>query len=78
MDERWNLHLGSIAPISRLLAGAHRLTDVAFSNAISIIIVDGVDKFLFNTKAYDYPTKEKLISWNLKFSSNQIGFVGVF
>jgi membrane-associated phospholipid phosphatase len=70
--------LGSIAPISRLLAGAHWLTDVVFSTAISIIIVDGVDKFLFNTKAYDYPTKEKLISWNLKFSSNQIGLVGVF
>lgn len=70
--------LGSIAPISRLLDGAHWLTDVVFSTAISIIIVDGVDKFLFNTKAYDYPTKEKLISWNLKFSSNQIGLVGVF
>ena len=70
--------LGSIAPISRMLNGSHWITDVAFSTALSIIIVDGVDKFLFKTKAYDYPTKEKLISWNLKFSSNQIGLVGVF
>lgn len=70
--------LGSLAPISRLLEGAHWLTDVAFSAAISIIIVDGIDKFLFKTKAYDYPTKEKMISWNFKFSSNQIGVVGTF
>jgi membrane-associated phospholipid phosphatase len=70
--------LGSISPISRLLAGAHWLTDVAFSTALSIIIVDGVDKFLFNTRAYDYPKKEKLISWNLKFTSNQVGLVGTF
>ena len=70
--------LGSIAPISRLLEGAHWLTDVVFSTVISIVIVDGIDKFLFKTKAYDYPTKEKVISWNLKFSNNQIGLIGVF
>ena len=70
--------LGSIAPISRLLAGAHWLTDVAFSTALSIIVVDGIDKFLFNSNAYDYPKKEKKISWNFRFSSNQIGFVGTF
>ena len=70
--------LGSIAPISRLLEGAHWLTDVVFSAAISIVIVDGIDKFLFKTKAYDSLEKEKIISWNLKFSSNQIGFVGTF
>ena len=70
--------LGSIAPISRLLAGAHWLTDVAFSTALSIIVVDGIDKFLFNTNAYDYPKKEKKISWNFRFGGNQIGFVGTF
>jgi len=70
--------LGSIAPISRLLAGAHWLSDIAFSAALSIIVVDSIDKFLFNTKAYLYPKKEKTISWNFKFSSNQIGVVGTF
>ena len=70
--------LGSIAPISRLLAGAHWLSDIAFSTALSIIVVDSIDKFLFNTKAYSYPKKEKTISWNFKFSSNQIGVVGTF
>jgi len=70
--------IGSIAPISRLLAGAHWLSDIAFSAALSIIVVDSIDKFLFNTKAYAYPKKEKTISWNFKFSSNQIGIVGTF
>lgn len=70
--------LGSIAPISRLLDGAHWLSDIAFSAALSIIVVDSIDKFLFNTKAYLYPKKEKTISWNFKFSSNQIGVIGTF
>ena len=70
--------LGSIAPISRLLDGAHWLTDVAFSAALSIIVVDSIDKFLFNSKAYDYHKKGKKISWNFRFSGNQIGFVGTF
>lgn len=70
--------VGSIAPFSRLLEGAHWLTDVAFSTVISIVIVDGIDKFLFKTKSYEYPMKEKAISWNLKFRGNQIGFVGTF
>lgn len=70
--------LGSIAPISRLWDGAHWLTDIAFSTALSIIVVDGIDKFLFKSNAYNYPEKEKTISWNFKFSSNQIGVVGTF
>jgi len=70
--------LGSIAPISRLLAGAHWLTDIAFSTALSIIVVDGIDKFLFNTNAYNYPKKEKKISWDFRFGGNQIGFIGTF
>lgn len=70
--------LGSIAPISRLLDGAHWLSDIALSAALSIIVVDSIDKFLFNTNAYSYPKKKKTISWNFKFNSNQIGVVGTF
>jgi membrane-associated phospholipid phosphatase len=70
--------VGSIAPFSRLLEGAHWLTDVVFSTVISIVIVDGIDKYLFTTKSYDYPTKNKPISWNLKFSGNQLGIAGTF
>ncbi|GAA3630601.1 phosphatase PAP2 family protein [Flavivirga jejuensis] len=71
--------LGSVAPISRLFAGAHWLTDIALGTALSIVVVDSVDKFLFNTKAYDYPVKKKnRISWKLNFTGNKIGVVGVF
>ena len=70
--------LGSIAPISRLLDGAHWLSDIAFSVALSIIVVDCIDNFLFNSNAYSYPKKEKIISWNFKFGGNKIGVVGIF
>ncbi|MFI1773586.1 phosphatase PAP2 family protein [Thalassobellus citreus] len=70
--------LGSIAPISRLFAGAHWLTDIGVATVLSIAVVDGVDKFLFKTKAYDATKKQKTISWNFTFSGNKIGFIGTF
>ncbi|MFT4611674.1 MAG: membrane-associated phospholipid phosphatase [Glaciecola sp.] len=70
--------LGALPPISRIIDDAHWITDIAFSAALSIIVVDCIDNYLFKEKAYDYPTKKKLISWNLRFSSNQIGIVGTF
>lgn len=70
--------IGSIPPISRLIDDAHWITDVAVSTAISIIVVDCIDKYLNTEKAYNYPSKQKQISWNLKFSANQIGVVGTF
>ncbi len=70
--------IGSIPPISRIIDDAHWLTDIALSTALSIIVVDSIDKFLFSENAYEYPKKKKYISWNLKFAPNQIGVVGTF
>ncbi len=70
--------LGAIPPVSRLVDGAHWLTDIAFSAALSVIIVDSVDKFLFNTEAYDYTKAPKKISWNMSLGVNSIGLRGVF
>lgn len=70
--------LGSIPAYSRLIIGEHWLSDVAFGAALSIFVVDSIDKLLFDTKTYDYPKKEKMVSWNLKLSGNQIGVVGTF
>ncbi len=71
--------LGSIAPISRLFVGAHWLTDVGVGAVLSIVVVDSIDKFLFNSNAYDYPNKKKNnISWNISFTGNQIGLIGTF
>ncbi|OEK08356.1 hypothetical protein A8C32_02585 [Flavivirga aquatica] len=69
--------LGSVAPISRLFSGAHWPTDVGLAAVLSIVVVDGIDKFMFQTKAYKYK-KEKRISWNLSFTGNQIGVIGTF
>jgi len=70
--------IGSIPGISRMIDGAHWLTDVAFSTVLSIVVVDSIDNLLYESEAYDYPKKEKTISWNLRFSGNQIGVVGTF
>ncbi|MDG5491233.1 phosphatase PAP2 family protein [Psychroserpens sp. SPM9] len=70
--------VGAIPPISRLIDDAHWLTDITFSAALSIIVVDCIDNYLNAEKAYEYPKKKKQISWNLRFSPNQIGIVGTF
>lgn len=70
--------LGSVAPISRLFAGAHWLTDIGAATFLSIVVVDAVDKFLYKTKAYDYPQKEKRVTWNFAFSGNKVGLIGRF
>ena len=70
--------IGAIPPFSRLIDNEHWITDIAFSTVVSIIVVDGIDAFLFSSKAYDYPERTKTISWNLKINANQIGIVGVF
>ncbi|GGD05852.1 phosphatase PAP2 family protein [Hyunsoonleella pacifica] len=69
--------IGAIPPISRLVDGAHWLTDIAFSTALSVIIVNSIDKFLFNSN-YSTIKKSKKISWNLNLSNNQIGVIGFF
>ncbi len=70
--------ISAIPPFSRMIDDAHWITDIAFSTALSIFVVDGVDRFLFSEKAYDYPNKKKTISWNMRFGGNTIGVVGFF
>ncbi|WP_026752954.1 phosphatase PAP2 family protein [Sediminibacter sp. Hel_I_10] len=70
--------IGAIPPASRLIDDAHWISDVAFSAALSIIVVDSMDKFLFNENAYSYPQKKKSVSWNFCFGANTIGIVGTF
>jgi len=70
--------VGSIPGFTRLLNGKHWITDVAFGTVLSIVVVDSIDKFLFDSQAYTYPKKEKRISWNLSFGGNRIGITGTF
>jgi len=67
--------IGLIAPISRLWAGAHWLTDVTVGMALSVVIVDGIDNFLTSKKTIK---KEKSISWNIRAGVGTIGLVGSF
>jgi len=69
--------LGSITPVTRVLEGAHWLTDVAVGTVISIVVVDSIDKFLSNQEGYAYK-RNKQINWNFAVSGNQIGFIGTF
>ncbi|WP_223033298.1 phosphatase PAP2 family protein [Hanstruepera marina] len=69
--------VGAITPITRLVEGAHWLTDVAVGTILSVVVVDSIDKFLFTKKKYTYKNPPK-ISWNFTFSTNQIGFIGTF
>lgn len=71
--------IGAIPPISRLVDNEHWLTDIAFSTALSIIVVDSIDKFLSKSEAYsDRPRKKDKISWNVSFGTNKIGVTGTF
>ncbi|MGE5942877.1 MAG: phosphatase PAP2 family protein [Flavobacteriales bacterium] len=69
--------VGSIAPISRLWADAHWLSDVGLGIALSIVVVDGVDNFMKKKNAYLY-SKPKQINWQLKAGYGTLGFVGTF
>ena len=69
--------LGSIAPITRLWADAHWLSDVGLGIALSIVVVDGVDNFMKHKNAYHY-SKPNQINWQLKAGYGTIGFVGTF
>ncbi len=70
--------VGLITPISRLWEGAHWLTDVTMGIALSVIVVESVDKYLKREKRYSYATKKNKIRWGFKISTNQVGFIGRF
>ncbi|HEY9170215.1 MAG TPA: phosphatase PAP2 family protein [Lutibacter sp.] len=67
--------VGLIAPVSRLWAGAHWLSDVVLGMAISVFVVDGIDNFLQNQKN---STEKPKISWQIKAGVNTVGLVGTF
>ncbi|MEX0995594.1 MAG: phosphatase PAP2 family protein [Flavobacteriaceae bacterium] len=69
--------IGLISPISRLWAGAHWLTDVALSMAISILVVDSIDNYLNQERDYGNTNKNK-ISWKFQMGLGQIGVTGTF
>lgn len=71
------LGIGLIAPASRLWEGAHWLTDVGLSLALSVLVVDSIDNYLTRERNYG-PEKEKGISWKMNIGLGRIGITGSF
>ncbi|MGS2763258.1 phosphatase PAP2 family protein [Sinomicrobium sp. M5D2P9] len=70
--------VGLIPPVSRLWEGAHWLSDVVLSLAISVATVEAIDHYLDSKYASSYPGKRSKISWNFNVGPGRIGIVGVF
>ena len=69
--------VGLIAPVSRLWNGAHWLTDVGLSLALSVAVVNTIDKYLNTDRDYGVE-KEKAISWKMHIGLGRVGLVGTF
>lgn len=70
--------LGMVTPVSRLWSGAHWLTDVGLGIAISVVVVDSIDKYLKNEYSKEDLPKKKTVNWQFRAGFNQIGIVGEF
>lgn len=68
---------GLVSPVSRLWNGAHWLTDVGLSLAISVAVVDTIDKYLNLERDYGVQ-KEKVISWDMHIGLGRVGLTGTF
>lgn len=69
--------LGLIAPASRLWEGAHWLTDVGLSIALSVVVVDTIDNYLSEERNYG-PERDKAINWKFKMGLGRVALVGTF
>lgn len=69
--------LGMVSPVSRIWEGAHWLTDVTLSVALSVVVVDTIEKFLDSSMTKKEFAKDK-ISWSLQMGAGTIGFKGTF
>ncbi len=68
--------IGSIPGLIRVIDRFHWISDVAFGTALSIFIVEAIDKYLDKKYEEKYnPGTKKNVSWNLHFSPGQLGVV---
>lgn len=74
--------VGSLPGLARIVDRFHWITDVAFSTAISIFIVEAIDKYL--DKKYDKKYNDKRLKeessfdWDLMMGPGQVGVVLTF
>ncbi len=70
--------LGAIPPLQRIWGGAHWLTDVALSTALSIVIVDAIDNYFNKKELYPDGYKKQGITWNFNIGLGRAGITGTF
>ena len=67
--------IGSIPGIARIIDRFHWISDVAFSTAISIFIVEAIDRFLdtkYDQKYNDQKMQKKVV-WDLQVNPGSFG-----
>lgn len=69
--------VGLIGPASRVWDGEHWLSDVAVSMALSVAVVETVDRYLKNEQQRLANPSQK-ISWSLSLGPTSIGLTGNF
>ncbi len=71
--------LGSIPAMTRLWEGAHWLTDITLSVALSIATVEAIDTYLDKRYGTEVPKKRHAtMAWNLQIRANGLGLTGTF
>lgn len=68
--------LGMVAPVSRLWQGAHWLTDVGFSIALGVAVVEGVDNYLNRLGHLDESGQK--IKWDFHLGLGAMGLSAKF
>jgi len=74
--------VGSIPGFARIVDRFHWVSDVAFSTALSIFIVEAIDRYLdtkysekYNDHGVDGLKKEKKVSWDIQLTPRRFGVV---
>src|SRR5690606_27309631 len=65
--------IGAVPGMVRVLDEFHWISDVAFSMALSVFIVESIDRYLDSKYDEKYNARPKDVSWNLSFGPNRLG-----
>lgn len=70
--------VGLVPGVSRLWDEQHWLTDVALGVAISVFVVESIDKYLDSKYNEKYNAQSKRLSWNMRFGPGTMGLAVQF
>lgn len=65
--------LGTVPGLVRVMDDFHWFSDVAFSMALSVFIVESIDRYLDSKYDRKYNDRPKDVAWNLSFAPNHLG-----